>query len=195
MKYQKWRGYGRIITFDMGGTSTDVALIDGALPLTLESSISNYPVKVPMIDIHTVGAGGGSLAYKDVGGSLKVGPESAGADPGPICYGKGEQITVTDANLYPGTSGARTFPGRGHAAGNGKARKAFPGNGARVGPLHRGAGRRHAQRWPTPTWKKPSASYRWSAGSTPGSSSSFPLAARGPCTPRFSPNCSTSPRC
>jgi N-methylhydantoinase A len=95
-------GYERLITFDMGGTSTDVALLDGGLPLTLESSIDHYPVKVPMIDIHTVGAGGGSIAELDAGGSLRVGPESAGADPGPICYGKGDRITVTDANLFLG---------------------------------------------------------------------------------------------
>jgi N-methylhydantoinase A len=95
-------GYEHIITFDMGGTSTDVALMDGGLPLTLESHIDHYPVKVPMIDINTVGAGGGSIAFMDPGGSLKVGPESAGADPGPICYGKGERITVTDANLFLG---------------------------------------------------------------------------------------------
>jgi len=95
-------GYDHLITFDMGGTSTDVALMDGDLPLTLESSIDDYPVKVPMIDIHTVGAGGGSIAMIDPGGSLKVGPESAGADPGPICYGKGDRITVTDANLFLG---------------------------------------------------------------------------------------------
>ncbi len=98
----KTAGYTRLITFDMGGTSTDVALIDNALPLTFESQIADFPVKVPMIDIHTVGAGGGSIAYIDRGDSLKVGPESAGADPGPICYGKGENITVTDANLYLG---------------------------------------------------------------------------------------------
>ena len=98
----KMAGHPKIITFDMGGTSTDVALIDEGLPLTVESSIADYPVKVPMIDIHTVGAGGGSIARVDVGGSLKVGPESAGADPGPICYGKGNDITVTDANLFLG---------------------------------------------------------------------------------------------
>jgi len=98
----KMAGYNRLITFDMGGTSTDVSLIDNKLPLTFESEIAGFPVKVPMIDIHTVGAGGGSIAYLDAGGSLKVGPESAGADPGPICYGKGEKITVTDANLYLG---------------------------------------------------------------------------------------------
>ncbi len=98
----KMAGLDKLITFDMGGTSTDVALIDEGLPLTFESSISDFPVKVPMIDIHTVGAGGGSIACIDAGGSLKVGPESAGADPGPICYGRGERITVTDANLYLG---------------------------------------------------------------------------------------------
>ena len=95
-------GYTTLITFDMGGTSTDVSLIDKNLSLTMESAISGYPVKVPMIDIHTVGAGGGSIARLDAAGALKVGPESAGADPGPICYGKGERITVTDANLFLG---------------------------------------------------------------------------------------------
>ncbi len=98
----KMTGYTTLITFDMGGTSTDVSLIDNDLSLTLESGISGYPVKVPMIDIHTVGAGGGSIARLDKAGALKVGPESAGADPGPICYGKGERITVTDANLFLG---------------------------------------------------------------------------------------------
>jgi N-methylhydantoinase A len=98
----KTAGFDKIISFDMGGTSTDVSLMDKQLSLTLESEISGYPVKVPMIDIHTVGAGGGSVAHMDLGGSLKVGPESAGADPGPICYGKGDRITVTDAHLYLG---------------------------------------------------------------------------------------------
>lgn len=98
----KIAGYNKLIAFDMGGTSTDVSLIDDKLPLTMEADIGSYPVKVPMIDIHTVGAGGGSIAFIDSGGALKVGPESAGADPGPICYGKGERITVTDANLFLG---------------------------------------------------------------------------------------------
>lgn len=96
-------GFERLITFDMGGTSTDVALLDQGLPLSAESTIDGFPVKVPMLDIHTVGAGGGSIARMDAAGALKVGPESAGADPGPICYGKGgHQITVTDANLFLG---------------------------------------------------------------------------------------------
>ena len=100
-------GYNAIITFDMGGTSTDVSLVRGQLPVNVESTVSNYPLKVPMIEIHTVGAGGGSIAYLDNGGALKVGPRSAGADPGPICYGRGNEITVTDANLFLG----RLVPG------------------------------------------------------------------------------------
>jgi N-methylhydantoinase A len=98
----KQAGFGKLITFDMGGTSTDVSLIDEGLPLTTEAVIAGLPLKVPAIDIHTVGAGGGSIAEIDAGGSLRVGPESAGAAPGPICYGKGEKITVTDANLFLG---------------------------------------------------------------------------------------------
>lgn len=97
-------GFEKILTFDMGGTSTDVALVasDGALRTSTEYQIQGMPVAVPMLDIHTVGAGGGSLASFDRGGALKVGPESAGADPGPICYGRGERPTVTDANLLLG---------------------------------------------------------------------------------------------
>jgi N-methylhydantoinase A len=99
-------GFDRIITFDMGGTSTDVALMDArrrdSLGTTSETVISGVPVAVPMLDIHTVGAGGGSLARFDRAGALRVGPESAGADPGPICYGQGEKPTVTDANLLLG---------------------------------------------------------------------------------------------
>jgi N-methylhydantoinase A len=99
-------GFNRIITFDMGGTSTDVALMDArgrdALATTSETIVSDLPVTVPMLDIHTVGAGGGSLARFDSAGALRVGPESAGADPGPICYGRGEKPTVTDATLVLG---------------------------------------------------------------------------------------------
>ncbi len=104
-------GYPRIITFDMGGTSTDVALVEGALRTTSESQIAELPVAVPMLDIHTVGAGGGSLARFDRGGALRVGPESAGAEPGPICYGRGQQPTVTDAHLVLGCIAADGFLG------------------------------------------------------------------------------------
>ena len=108
----KAAGYDQIITFDMGGTSTDVSLCDGGISLTTESTISGLPIKVPLIDIHTVGAGGGSIATVDAGGALRVGPESAGADPGPICYGNnGADITVTDANLYLGRIAVTEFLG------------------------------------------------------------------------------------
>lgn len=94
-------GFPNLITFDVGGTSSDVALLQGGVcKLTGEASVHGYPIKAPMLDIHTVGAGGGSIAYVDSGGLLKVGPRSAGADPGPVCYGRGNtEATVTDANV------------------------------------------------------------------------------------------------
>ncbi|WP_286829339.1 hydantoinase/oxoprolinase family protein [Alcanivorax sp. UBA3183] len=93
----------QLMTFDMGGTSTDVALLDGDLRLTQQGHIGPYPVAVPMVDMHTIGAGGGSLAYVDDAGLLHVGPHSAGADPGPACYGRGgDRVTVTDANVVLG---------------------------------------------------------------------------------------------
>jgi N-methylhydantoinase A len=104
-------GFERVIAFDMGGTSTDVSLVDGAIATASDAQVAGLPVGVPMLDIHTVGAGGGSLARFDAGGVLRVGPESAGADPGPICYGRGEQPTVTDANLLLGRLQAERFLG------------------------------------------------------------------------------------
>ena len=110
-KVAKLAGFDRIITFDMGGTSTDVSLVDSRPRLTTDSQISGIPIKVPVIDIHTVGAGGGSIAWVDRGGALKVGPRSAGAEPGPICYGRGEEPTVTDANLILGRLDEESFLG------------------------------------------------------------------------------------
>jgi N-methylhydantoinase A len=95
-------GFDKIIAFDMGGTSTDVSLVEGEIKTATDAQVAGLPVSVPMLDIHTVGAGGGSLARFDAAGVLHVGPESAGADPGPICYGHGLQPTVTDANLILG---------------------------------------------------------------------------------------------
>ncbi len=107
-------GRERLLTFDMGGTSTDVALVDGELRLTSEGRIGRWPVAVAQADIHTIGAGGGSLAYIDGGGLLQVGPESAGADPGPACYGRGGEVpTVTDANLVLGRLRPEAFLGGG----------------------------------------------------------------------------------
>jgi N-methylhydantoinase A len=104
-------GVGRIISFDMGGTSTDVALVDGEARASNQAEIAGFPIGVPMLDIHTVGAGGGSIARFDAGGALRVGPESAGADPGPICYGRGTEPTVTDANLLLGRLQPQRFLG------------------------------------------------------------------------------------
>jgi N-methylhydantoinase A/oxoprolinase/acetone carboxylase beta subunit len=95
-------GQPRVISFDMGGTSTDVCLIDGVIPTTSDAVVGDVPVRLPVIDIHSVGAGGGSIVHVDSGGALRVGPRSAGADPGPVCYGTGTELTVTDANLLLG---------------------------------------------------------------------------------------------
>src|SRR6266567_1093939 len=97
-------GFSKVLTLDGGGTSTDVAVIDGGNPhLTTEGRVGPFPVKVPMIDVVTVGAGGGSIARRAPDGRLKVGPDSAGADPGPMCYARGGcEPTVTDASLVLG---------------------------------------------------------------------------------------------
>jgi len=107
----KLAGLEKIISFDMGGTSTDVSLCNGDVRLTTQTLINEMPIKIPVVDMMTVGAGGGSLAYIDPGGALRVGPQSAGADPGPVCYGKGKEITVTDANLFLGRINAQFFLG------------------------------------------------------------------------------------
>jgi N-methylhydantoinase A len=119
----------RLLTFDMGGTSTDVALIEGQPQITSEAEVGGLPIRVPVLDIHTIGAGGGSIAQVDAGGALHVGPESAGADPGPACYGRTEDRgqktdishppspvsgllpTVTDANLLLGRIPPERFLG------------------------------------------------------------------------------------
>ncbi len=103
-------GIDRFISLDMGGTSTDVSLHDGSLSYTTEGSAAGLPVRVPMLDIVTTGAGGGSIARIDEGAALWVGPRSAGAVPGPVCYGMGEELTVTDANLLLGRIDAGSFP-------------------------------------------------------------------------------------
>jgi len=101
----------RLIGFDMGGTSTDVSLIDGSRQITTEAKVSGHPIHLPMLNIHTIGAGGGSIARVDAGGALRVGPESTGADPGPACYGKGEIATITDANVVLGRLAPELFLG------------------------------------------------------------------------------------
>jgi N-methylhydantoinase A len=100
-----------VLTFDMGGTSTDVSLIDGEPQITTEAVVGGYPIRIPVLDIHTIGAGGGSIAVVDAGGVLRVGPESAAANPGPACYGIGDLPTVTDANLVLSRLQAEHFLG------------------------------------------------------------------------------------
>jgi N-methylhydantoinase A/acetone carboxylase, beta subunit len=127
-------GRQQLLTFDMGGTSTDVALIDGALRLTNEGRIGPWPVAVAQVDMHTIGAGGGSLAWIDGGGLLQVGPQSAGADPGPACYGRGgSAATVTDANLVLGRLLPEAFLGGGMRLDAAAAREAVARLGAQLG--------------------------------------------------------------
>ncbi len=118
-------GFRRVISFDMGGTSTDVSLLDGAPRATNEAVVAGLPVAVPVLDIHTVGAGGGSLARFDRAGALRVGPESAGANPGPACYGRGERPTVTDAQLVLGRISPEGFLGGEFRLDAGRARRAL----------------------------------------------------------------------
>ena len=115
-------GLKKVITFDLGGTSTDVALLTGETQITIESRVAGLPIAVPMLEIHTVGAGGGSIARFDAGGALRVGPESAGAEPGPICYGRGELPTVTDAHAVLGHFGGRGLLNGGMALQSERAR-------------------------------------------------------------------------
>ena len=122
----KTAGFDRLLTLDMGGTSTDVALLDGAISLTNEGKVAGYPVAVPMVDMHTIGAGGGSIARVDAAGMLCVGPESAGALPGPACYGRGgTQVTVSDANLYLGRISTEHFLAGGMVLDEAAANKAL----------------------------------------------------------------------
>ena len=126
-------GLRRIITLDMGGTSADVSVVDGTVARRVETAIGGVPVRVPVIDIHTVGAGGGSLARLDRGGALRVGPESAGADPGPACYGRGLAPTVTDANLVLGRLVEDAFLGGTMRLDRGRAERALAPLARRLG--------------------------------------------------------------
>ena len=126
-------GVTRLLTFDMGGTSTDVSLVDGPLAQRSEASVGGLPARVPTLDIHTVGAGGGSLVRVDAGGALRVGPESAGAEPGPACYGRGTAPTVTDAHLVLGRLVESEFLGGEFHLDAARARAAFVPLARRLG--------------------------------------------------------------
>ncbi len=163
-------GDGNALGFDMGGTSCDVCVVEaGEVRRTDSREIGGRPIQLPMVDVHTVGAGGGSIGWRDSGGALRVGPRSAGADPGPACYGRGgEEPTVTDANLLLGhlagdsRTGGRSLPRRqGRRAGRRRtgplarprtARdrhrhrpRRQPGDGAGAASRHRRARRRPAR--------------------------------------------------
>jgi N-methylhydantoinase A len=131
------RASGRddVLTFDMGGTSTDVApVVAGEASTTTESVVAGVPIKLPMVDVHTVSAGGGSIAWADPGGALRVGPQSAGADPGPAAYGKGgEEPTVTDANVLLGYLGDGAELGGQLRIDRGRAERALAGLGDTLG--------------------------------------------------------------
>ena len=107
-------GLDKVVSFDIGGTSTDIALIRGGEPdETTAGEIDSMPLRLPSVDVHTIGAGGGSIAWTDTGGSLRVGPHSAGAEPGPIAYDRGgEKLTVTDAHVVLGRLGTTLLGGR-----------------------------------------------------------------------------------
>ena len=128
-------GYERLVSFDMGGTSTDVCRIEGGRPeVYYERAIDGYPCRMPAVAVHTVGAGGGSLAWIDPGGALRVGPQSAGADPGPACYGRGgDKPTVSDADLMVGRLSADTLLAGSLRLDRDAARRALAGLAVRLG--------------------------------------------------------------
>lgn len=126
-------GLPHVLTYDMGGTSTDVALCDGEPATRTDSCVGGLPIAVPMLAIHTVGAGGGSIARLDAGGALRVGPESAGADPGPACYGRSQLPTVTDANVVLGRIRPECFLGGRMAIDAARSHAAMAGLGATMG--------------------------------------------------------------
>ena len=185
-----------LITFDTGGTSADVGLVlDGVPAITAEMELEHgMPIHVPMVDVHTVGAGGGSLARIDEAGLLQVGPESAGAEPGPICYGRGgTQPTLTDANLILGRLdpdallAVETPVVLGRRAKWCSRRPSVP----RSASMPR-ARRRRSYASPTTAWRARSAWRRSRAATTRATSCSSPSAARARCTPQRSPRNSAS---
>lgn len=127
-------GFERLVTLDMGGTSCDVAVVPGEIERTVEAELDGVPLRLPMVDLHTVGSGGGSIARIDSAGALAVGPESAGADPGPACYGAGgDRPTVTDAHLLLGHLDPDRFLGGRHRLDVGAARRAVEPLADRLG--------------------------------------------------------------
>ena len=179
-------GINNIITFDMGGTSCDVALIHQGNPvITTQGKINLRPIALPMLDIHTVSAGGGTIARIDAVGGLQVGPDSAGADPGPVCYDRGgDNITVTDANIVTGVLDPDHFLGGRMKLNKAKAETRPPGK-----DRHAAASsicskpRTECSKSSTSKWKKRSKPSRRRAATTSATSPWSPSAAAGRCTP------------
>lgn len=127
-------GMPKIVTFDLGGTSADIAVVDGALPFSTENKVGDFPMIMPVVDIASIGAGGGSIAWTDATGVLKVGPKSAGADPGPACYGRGGvDATITDAYIVAGILDPDRFLGGTMPLDRDRAERALASLGARLG--------------------------------------------------------------
>ena len=179
-------GYDRIITGDMGGTSFDVAVVIEGKPAIAENTLLDFriPLRLPMIDVHTIGAGGGSIAHIDRAGILQVGPESAGANPGPVCWGRGgTQPTVTDANVVL----ARIDPSRPigierESLDIESARAAIGTLGQEDWPRASKKPPRRSSRWSTSAWPAASGFYRSSAGTIRAISRSWRSAALARCT-------------
>ena len=191
-------GRERLITFDMGGTSADIGIVTerGISEASARDTwVAGYPLLVPMIDIHTIGAGGGSIAYVDEGGAFRVGPRSAGADPGPACYGQGgDEPTITDANVVLGRidpdrflGGEMTLDRRARRGSRAAARRP-----ARARPARGGGGDRHDRQREHGAAR--SARGRSRRATTRASSRSSPSAAPARCTRPRSPSRSASPR-
>ena len=184
----KRAGHKNLVTYDMGGTSTDVALILDAEPAVSNETEIEYamPIHVPMVAVHTVGAGGGSIARVDASGLIQVGPESAGANPGPVCYGRGgTEPTITDANLLLGRLDPKRLLAVDAPVTVEHVREDFRGEDRRAPPASTPS--------PPPArccgsatsrWPARSAWFRSAAATTPGISRSSPSAARGRCMRR-----------
>ena len=188
------RGDGNAIGLDMGGTSCDVCVVeDGEVRRTDSREIDGRTIQLPMVDVHTVGAGGGSIGWRDRGGALRVGPRSAGADPGPACYGRGgAEPTVTDANLLLGNLAADSRLAGGVAldvdAAARRGRRARPSRSASA----RSRPRRGSSGSPTRRWCAPCEWSPSSEASTRAASPCSPSAAPARCTRPRSPPSSAS---
>ena len=174
----KLAGFEQAITFDMGGTSTDVALCPGRILSRLDIDVGGLPLRVPAVDVHTVGAGGGSLARIDAGGALRVGPESAGANPGPASYGQGGGATVTDAQVVLGRLQPEHF-----LPAAWRLMPLVPVSRSIALAAQRSKLPQRSSRSPTQTWSAQSASYQSSVAMTRATPHWSHLAAQGRCTP------------